>query len=542
MGKALDAEGLRRVISLGDPALVQAFWIGTPDQGAMPADIEALVVKYFSDPKLGESIRDFRMLYSTRALFDRFYAQARAAFIERDPVWGRILRTNQPGIEEDILRIVDKFPAPSTEMNPALVYLAARRYPAAIPLLLASMERSNRWNSAVILLANYESVEVWRKAKAEVDRLKGAGKMDEKHYAEASALLRPLLEAPTESLARRRTNNAQADFARQRKPLERVAQAGGSQSDPVRQVEARARLLAQLDKIASEFQEPAIMLDLADEYAALGIAARMRAGDMQLSVKYLERAARDGSGFGQFALGDAYELGAGDKANAIRAYQMALETAKSSRTTGLTFGLPDSPANKFWKAWLPAQIQYLRSGKQAKPALTEPVIAGYWQAMRFRQYQLRPELPELPRGRFPAVRMESSASYSSLAIDPTQRQRGWPAIEHFAASVDRASLQQQLAALPPSRFVFMTAIRFISLLKSPDEILKEFSRHDPGGYWTTIAMATVNFHEKNGRDGALVDGVAEALPGMSAPERPNALAKAAARYMKQRDVRPVGTQ
>jgi hypothetical protein len=64
-------------------------------------------------------------------------------------------------------------------------------------------------------------------------------------------------------------------------------------------------------------------------------------------------------------------------------------------------------------------------------------------------------------------------------------------------------------------------------------------RNDPGGYWTTIILGTIAYHEAHGRDGALEDGVADAMTGMAAPGSPNALALAARQYLQSRGLRAV---
>jgi tetratricopeptide (TPR) repeat protein len=543
MGKAMDAAALERIIALGDPNLVSYFWSGTPDQAAMPPDIEALVIKHFDDPKVGEMLRNFRMRYQTRALFDRFHALTTAAYRARDPVWERILRTDQRGIEEDVLRIANRFPGSPGELNPALRFLGERRYPGAVPALVASIESGIRpgsiYNLPLDMLLRYESVEVWKKAESEVERLKREGRMDEKSYANARKRFDTVLADPQTYLAQMRSTNALADFTRRRRAIELAeVPSENSRTQSARYVEERARYLEKADALASEYRDAGVELEMANDYATLGIVARMRAGDTTAAIKFLERSARGGSGLGQLALGDAYELGLGDKANAVRAYQQALESAKSPKTNYKSFGTQGSPVNEFWKAWLATQIEYLRTGKPYRGQVSEGTIMGFWDAMRAWRYSMRPSLPDLPYAvRRAQQRIESAPTYGAVALDATPRQAEWADIDNLASTANAPDLPERLAAMPASRFVFIVAMQQISVLKSPDAILKEYSRHDPGGFWATIVFATVNFHETKGRDGALADGVAVALPGMSAPERPNALAIAARRYLNSREAR-----
>jgi hypothetical protein len=84
-------------------------------------------------------------------------------------------------------------------------------------------------------------------------------------------------------------------------------------------------------------------------------------------------------------------------------------------------------------------------------------------------------------------------------------------------------------------------LRHISAMSDADAMLKELARHDPSGFWTTVALGSVAFHERapGTRDGALGDGIAEMMPGMAAPESPNALAQAARRHLQARALRVV---
>ena len=109
-------------------------------------------------------------------------------------------------------------------------------------------------------------------------------------------------------------------------------------------------------------------------------------------------------------------------------------------------------------------------------------------------------------------------------------------------TIDRKDLGARLAKVPASRLALILTMRHISALPDADAILREFARSDPSGYWTTVTLGTVAYHEGRGVEGrqeALANGVAQALPGMMDEGAPNALAAAAKRHLQSRNLRIV---
>jgi len=88
-------------------------------------------------------------------------------------------------------------------------------------------------------------------------------------------------------------------------------------------------------------------------------------------------------------------------------------------------------------------------------------------------------------------------------------------------------------------------VRHASGLADPEAILAFFARNDPGGYWSTCVFGTVAYLDGLGerrREEAVQNESAGLLPGMTADEDPRPLSVAAARYMKQRNLRPKTAQ
>ena len=552
-GKAADAGGLERIVAPGDPALVQAFDYGM--RGAridtMPPAIEAVVVRHFNNVKVGAALRAMLARYQTRALFDLHYARIQSAFRSDEPSFEQILRTDQPGIEEPLLRIAARFPSRPDQPNPVALFTARRKHPDAVPLMLAELEGAYRdpnaarmnYNTVLDLLAEYPSPDVWRKAGAEIDRLRGEGRLTEAAHAAAHRRLDPLLANPDAEIARVKRRDASAAWARKRDAVTPNA----SQITPLRNtaprryVEELAAYLERLEAAGEEFRSEDVDYEIAGQYANLGVFARFQLRDPALAARLLEKAAKGRSLIGQVVLADTYQLELHDKAQALRAYQLALDTASEPKGARLftPYARPGDAMNEFWKDWLAQEIAFLRTGKPFNGRVSEPVIGGFWQAIGVWASVVTLTFPEWPtpyaqpgvgsgRG-YGAVQGFGVAQPSSSSADAPDR-------------IDRKELAARLGRVPASRLALLVTLRYISLLPDAAAILAELARNDPSGYWTTIALGTVAFHESGGeagRNAAQRNGVADALPGMAAPGRPNALATAARRHLQALELRVV---
>lgn len=518
LGRAADAAGLARIIAIGDPALVQSFDIGL--RGAnittMPPEIEALVVKHFDDPRVGAALRAFALRYRTRALFDLHYARIQSAYESREPSFGQILRTGQPGVDEPLLRIAPRFPTDAGQLNPAVQFLARRKYPGAVPLLVAALEasyappaRPSQYNAVLESLLDYPSIEAWRQANAEIERLKRESRIPEESYAAARSKLDPLMADPDAAIARMRSRETFETFVKRRDALfPNASQISPlEKSDLPRYVEEQARFLEKQEAIAAELGDEQVDYNVAIAYGRLGAVVRFRMRDPARAVPLLEKAAKGRDLYGQIALADTYQLELRDKANALRVYQLALRTASEVVKRYTPYARPGDAMNEFWKAWLAEEVAFLRTGTPFHGRVPEKVIGGFWEVTwvwaRVAVYDF-PDWAQVPES--------------------------------------RADLAARLAAVPASRLALLMTLRSISTLPNADGILRELARNDPSGYWTAIALGTVAFHESRGaagREEASRNGVAEALPGMIAAGGPNPLVAAARRYLQSRELRVV---
>jgi len=539
MGRANDAAGLERIIALGDPNLVSSFSRGMSRADPLPPAIESLVVRNFDDPRVGAALRAMAIRYQTRALFDKFYAVAQATYQNRDPVFEYILRTDQPGIDEAILRLAPKFPVTPYSGNAALQFLGQRRYPGAVDPLIAALaadDRGNGYGPTLNILLHYNSPEVWRRTSDGIERMHGEGKLTDGAYKRARSELDAALANPETRAASNRKEEVMRALNAQRGALYQESnEAARLRTEPARYVEAQAKYLAKLDAFATSLKDPAANYEVARDYTNLGLYALLTANDPKAAVTFLEKAARDRDGFGTMALADTLEH-LGDKAAAIRAFEAAL--AMASETNGPTkpFGtpVPGDNMNEFWRSWFAAEIEYLRSGRPFRGRVTEPAITGFWSFVQLSHSDVSTYFHALSSAKVTA----STPGYGSVGLTNNALTRDdWPKVAEILRNASRPEQAPWVAQFPASRISLLIAMREISAIGDPAAILSAFARHDPSGFWTTIALGTVAYHESHGRDGALDDGVAKLLPGMAAPGQPNPLAVAARRYMQARGLR-----
>ena len=552
-GKAADAAGLERIVGLGDPALVQSFGYGMQVARIeqLPPAIEAIVVKHFDDAKVGAALRVMGPRYQTRALFELHYARIQTAFRSDEPSFEQILRTDQPGIEEPLLKIAAKFPTRPDQPNPVVLFAARRKHPDAVPLMLAELEGAYRdpnaarmnYNTVLDLLVGYPSPDVWRKAGAQIDRLRAEGRLTEAAHAAAHRRLDPLLADPDAEIARVKRREVADAWQKKRESIMSMATQIPSLKDsaPRRYVEEYTAYIERLEAVGKEFPGEDVDYEIAAQYTNLGVFARFQLRDPVLAARLLEKAAKGRSLVGQVVLADTYQLELRDKAKALRAYELALATASEPKGAWMItpYARPGDAMNEFWKAWLAAEIAFLRTGKPFNARVPEPVIGGFWEAIGVWARVATLTFPEWP-GPYMQPGFGSARGYGGVQGFGIAQPIAPPA--QPTDRLDTKGLATRLAGVPASRFALLVTLRYISMLPDAGAILAELARNDPSGYWTTIVLGTVAFHEAHGdagRDAARSNGVADALPGMAAPGRPNALASAARRHLQARELRVV---
>ena len=372
-GHAASAEGLAKIIRLGDPALVRAFGHGL-QQGqvsVLPPAVEALVIANFDHPTLGALLKGFQSRYQTRRLFDLHYARIATAYKTDDPSFSAIFNTDLAGIEEPLLRLAPKFPSGPRTPNAALMFLGQRKYPGAVPLLIAALEESYRpvapndprlYSTVLQTLLAYPSVEVWRQTRAEIETLYRSGKIPAATHAAAARDLDSRLNDPPRALATIRWQEGKAAYTRKRDALGPTPPQIRTvrESDPRRYAREYRRYLEQLEQLAAEYPDQAELTPLATEYFGLGLFVRFTLKHPAEAVEVYSRAARYGHPLGHIAVADTYQFDLRDNGKAADSYQRALDELPDPASPGFVYPyrvvvLPSGYARSRVTDWLKGQ-------------------------------------------------------------------------------------------------------------------------------------------------------------------------------------------
>lgn len=551
-GRAASAEGLAKIIKLEEPTLVRQFGLGMQQAGisVLPAQIESLVVAHFDHPRIGVELRSFHPKYQTRRLFDLHYARMRAAYKTDDPSFYAILNTDLAGIEGPVMQLVHKFPSGLNNPNRALFFLGQRKYPEAVPLLLAALPESYQpgrsdkpegFNQILRLLMGYPSVDVWRRTRDEIETLYRTGKITAAIHASAAKDLGNLLNDPEKASAEIARQEQIVAYAKQRDALRAGLQQIGKlrDSDPQRYADEYRKYLEKLETLPAEY--PGREQGLAGEYFRLATFVRFRLRNPAEGVELYAKADRHGHLLGRIAVADTYQFDLRDNNKAAESYRRALEElqgpAKPGSVSFYTYGDDRSKLSEWLKSWLPQEIRYLKTGKPSNDSIGEAAIGGFFTTVygwgeAVRQ-EIAPDLPAVSFGYRPGL-----PGYSR----PADMATAWSEIEAVVARVDRGELVRKLNELPASRLTLTATIQPLTALPDADSILRYLEKHDPSGYWSACLLGTAFFISQKGEAGkneALRNGAAHLMPGMAAATslETNPLGVAAARFLRARGLR-----
>jgi hypothetical protein len=521
-GKTQDAAALERIVALGDATLVNEFELGmrVANLRTMPADIEAIVVKGFDDPRVGNALRAFTPRYQSRALFDKHYARIVAAYRNDDPSFNEILRTDQPGVDERVLQMAAKFPQRPYELNPAVAFAAARKYPGALPLLFRSLEASygnpriyggSYVNNPVVrAIVAYPSMEAWKRLIDEVDALARDGKIPAEAQAAVHKEVDVLVADPQKALDERKRRIAYAAYEARRDGLSPNLNAIRplTDSDPRRHAELYEEWLRKVETIAQDYDDERVAYDVASHYHWLAMHVRFRLREPQRAVALFEKAAQSRHALAQVAVGDTWQFDLNDKSRALAAYRRALAEASKPTQQGAIspYAQAGSIMNEWWRAWLAAEVRYLETGKPFRGAIAEKAIRGFFQVMWGNAGAVTSYFPDVPR----------------------------------APSAEGAAAAERLA---PSRLALMAALAHATLLPEAARILRYLERNDPSGYWSACLLGTALYYGGKGAEGreeVVRSGAVRYLPGLAANGNPEPTLAAARTFMQSREliVRP----
>jgi hypothetical protein len=542
-GFIADAAALRELVKAGDPRLVQNFGAGMQRaQVELSPEIEAIVIANFDDKRVGAALRAMPPRYHTRELFDLHYARVSKAYDVGEPSIGQILNTMQPGIDEELLKLVPKLPKRESGIDRFTYFVALRHHPAALPLLFDALPASYPnpkdmgYPEVFGRLIDYPSEDVWKRTAAKLAEMHTYGRIGDEQYRFARQKLEALLKDPKAKLEEMRLRDAwneyrrrigEADFARGRRELLKG-------SAPAAYVGEEERALAMSDAIAKDIGTPNVVRESGHTHYNLAMFARFRALDPAAAAQHYSVAIDRGVAIARVALADVYEFELADKKAAIVAFEKVLKEAgnPSNPDSSYLFDKPGSRTNTWWQAWFTREIDYLRNGRPFRGAITEAEIGGFFEVMLDKS-------PAVTSVFAPEI-LVSNAHGARDARTGRPFGGTWNSARGELMNMKRETLPARLGAIPSSHIALMALMRHASGLTDPDAILEFFARNDPGGYWSACVFGTIVYLDGLGarrNEEAVRNESAALLPGMTADEEPRPLSVAAARYLRSRNLR-----
>ena len=213
-------EGLQELIKRRQPKLIEYYgqFFGGWSYSQLSPGVEALITQNMNDPVIGPTLLRLTQnaKYKTRKLFELL--EARIARASR-PDWvalSAISRTDLPGIEADILKLAERFPASQFDKDSIAVlrFFGERKYAPAVPFFLAVLHGLKPGDSTVYVAVDaLAKIGTQPAATAVLDRLEWLARQPsdaQQVQTESEFLMRALSQIP---------ETAPLDFTRLRKIL-----------------------------------------------------------------------------------------------------------------------------------------------------------------------------------------------------------------------------------------------------------------------------------------------------------------------------------
>ncbi|HET9650969.1 MAG TPA: hypothetical protein VFP36_02200, partial [Usitatibacter sp.] len=259
-----------------------------------------------------------------------------------------------------------------------LAFIASRNEGNGLGEVTGMLADPQLHRRALEVLVASDSVDVWRDARAAVEKLKADGVLDEGRYRSAAALLDGKIADPAKHFAEQRQAQRAKEFIARQQPIQRERHELEAlrQTQPGRYVKDMPPLLEALAKLADEYADlpqarVGLRQEIANEYMRVGHVARFRLNRPAEGLASYEAASRNVEDMGAFAVADTWQFDLGDKAKALASYRRLLEAnrAKVPSTNDIEAG-----AAAWQRRWLEAQIAWLERGERfAGPVTAEDI-------------------------------------------------------------------------------------------------------------------------------------------------------------------------
>ena len=393
--------------------------------------------------------------------------------------------------------------------NGLLKVIAVRKEQKGVADVLHLLGETKFYPRTLEILIAFDSPEVWKQARAEVERLKGQGVLDDSQYRYASAQLDTMIANPEKHFAEKRQRERQQAFETKKAAL--YASRNDTQKlkdrSPEPYVVATLDFLQNQDRLAREYSDLGHAVGLRGEvgqgYLDLAGLVRFRLKQPDRAIELYARAEQLGTGMASFSIADTYQFDLRDTVKALEGYQRLLQELQHTSTSDNDIGAGFAA----WaKAWLTHQIDYVKTGRRFGGTIGQSDVGGA--AMLLYARPVRDD-------------------YFGLA--PLHR------LIAEAQPVDRSAVAQKLDALPSSGLTLLSTTALVTLLPDAESILRYLGKHDPAGYASASLFALVDVLDRQaGGD----RNAAQLLPGLVLPPSgaANPLRVAAARFVKERNI------
>jgi hypothetical protein len=401
-----------------------------------------------------------------------------------------------------------------------LTLIARRKEKQGVPDVLLLLAETKFYPRALETLIAFDSPEIWKQTRAEVESLKQRGALNDSQYRFASSLLDAKIANPERHFADKKQAERQKEFDAKRSPLyvTRNSLQKLKDTQPEQYVTGFLDFLKSEERLAQDYADlptaAGMRTEMSNDYLNLGHLLRFKLRQTARAFELYASSRRLGNEMAAFAVADAYQFDMRDKAKALAEYQRMLEQVQ--RAPASVNDMEAGLAN-WMKSWLTHQIKYLKTGQTFSGAVGQDDVAGAGLLLYF--------------GAGAAMQddyLGLALLYRPLMGEPAMGKSGTP-------QFDRSKIGKSLDALPPSGLTLLRSASLVTLMPDANAILRYLDRHDPAGYASACLFALVDMVD---RQAGAARETAILLPGLALPPpgAANPMRAAAARFFKERKI------
>jgi hypothetical protein len=389
----------------------------------------------------------------------------------------------------------------------ATPWLAQRHDLAAVPDAISLLGDKATYPGAITALIGTGSPEVWKQARAAVEKYRNEGRMGDGEYRYASSTLDAKIADPAKYQAEQAAIKSEREFETHltllNRDLEEARKLRGSNPDGY--VAAMREYLEAAGKLAAAYPDTfrAKNLErttLSNLRIDLANVVRFRQRRPKQAIELYDIARAKGNAIAGFAIADTLQYDLRDNKAALAEYRKLVMPMPTPPPGAMQ---NEEIALSVWaQRWLAAQIAFLETGKKFSGALKPEDMAV---------------VVLLMAGPGQNDTFDLMGSMKALSLSPQ------------ASADDRAEATRKLNALPTSSFALQASAILVPALADADSILAYLGRQDPAGFATACFFGFLEVSEANGAAAYL--GITPARAGGRDPMR-----EARTRFFKERRI------